>query len=280
MPERKRIWLITGVSSGLGRALAEVVLRRGEVVIGTLRRKEQLAEFEALAPGRAFAWQLDVTDKAKVHPVITHAIEAAGGIDVLVNNAGYGLAGAAEEVNDAEIRHQMETNFFGLLEITQAALPFMRAQRRGHVVNVSSVAGYKGIGGMPIYSASKFAVEGFSEGLAAETAHLGIKVTIVEPGAFRTNWSSNTAIIRSAKIIDDYAPTAGAIRAGLEMMHGSQPNDPIKGAEVIVAAVNASNPPLRLPLGADSISYLREKLAAVSKELNAWESVASNTSFD
>jgi len=280
MSDRPRTWLITGVSSGLGRALAEAVLRRGEAVIGTLRKKEQMAEFEALAQGRAHACQLDVTDKANVHSLVTRAIDASGGIDVVVNNAGYGLAGAAEEVSDAEMRHQMETNFFGLVEVTQAALPFMRAQRRGHVVNISSVAGYKGIVGMSIYAASKFAVEGFSESLAQETAHLGIKVTIVEPGAFRTNWSSSTAIVRADKVIDDYAQTAGMIRAGLEQMNGHQENDPAKGAAAIMAAVDAERPPLRLPLGADSVRYLREKLAAMNAELDAWEEVASSTGFD
>lgn len=280
MSERSRTWLITGVSSGLGRALAEAVLQRGEVVIGSLRKPEQVAQFEALAPGRAFGCLLDVTDKANVHAVVSRAIEAASGIDVVVNNAGYGLAGAAEEVNDAEARQQMETNFFGLVAVTQAALPFMRAQRRGHFINVSSVAGFKGVVGMPIYSASKFAVEGFSESLAAETAHLGIKVTIVEPGAFRTNWSSNTAIVRSAKTIEDYVPTAGMVRAGLEYMDGRQENDPVKGAQAIISAVDAENPPMRLPLGADSVGYLREKLAAMAAELEAWESIASNTRFD
>lgn len=280
MSERSRIWFITGVSSGLGRALAEAALQRGEVVIGTLRKQDQLAEFEALAPGRAHGCLLDVTDKANIQSTVTGAIEAVGGIDVVVNNAGYGLAGAAEEVNDAEIQHQMDTNFFGLVAVTQAALPFMRAQKRGHVVNISSVAGYKGIGGMSIYSASKFAVEGFSESLAAEAAHLGIKVTIVEPGAFRTNWSSNAAIIRSAKVIDDYAPSAGVVRHGLEHMSGHQENDPAKGALAIIAAVEAEQPPLRLPLGADSVAYLRSKLAAMTAELDSWEAVASNTRFD
>lgn len=280
MSERKRTWLITGVSSGLGRALAEAVLARGEVVIGTLRKREQLAEFEALAPGRAFACQLDVTDKSNIHNVVTQAIEKVGGIDVVVNNAGYGLSGAAEEVNDAEIRHQMETNFFGLVAVTQAALPFMRAQKRGHFVNVSSVAGYKGILGMSIYSASKHAVEGFSESLAAEAAHLGIKVTLIEPGAFRTKWSSDAAIVRSAKVIEDYAPTAGLIRGGLSKMDGHQQNDPAKGALAIITAVNAEQPPMRLPLGADSVKFLRDKLAAMSQELDAWEAVASSTHFD
>lgn len=280
MSERSRIWFITGVSSGLGRALAEAAIRRGEIVIGTLRKEEQLAEFEALAPGQAHGCLLDVTDKANVHAAVTRALEAVGGVDVVVNNAGYGLAGAAEEVNDAEMQHQMDTNFFGLVAVTQAALPFMRAQKRGHFVNISSVAGYKGIGGMSIYSASKFAVEGFSESLAAEAAHLGIKVTIVEPGAFRTNWSSSAAIIRSAKVIDDYAPTAGVVRAGLEKMSGYQENDPAKGALAIIAAVEAEHPPLRLPLGADSVRYLRDKLETMAAELDRWEAVASSTRYE
>lgn len=280
MSEQKRKWLITGVSSGLGRALALAALARGDTVMGTLRQAEQLAGFEALAPGRAIAVRLDVTDKDKVRDVIAGAIEQAGGIDVVVNNAGYGLSGAAEELSDAEMRHQMETNFFGLVAVTQAALPFMRAQKRGHFVNISSVAGYKGIVGMSAYSASKFAVEGFSESLAAETAHLGIKVTIVEPGAFRTNWSSDTAIVRSVKVIDDYAPTAGVVRAGLSQMDGRQQNDPAKGAAAIIQAVEAEVPPLRLPLGPDSVTYLRDKLAAMAKELEAWASVSSSTRFD
>jgi len=280
MNERKRTWLITGVSTGLGRALAEAVLSRGEAVIGTLRKREQLAEFEALAPGRAIAKLLDVTDRERVYAGVTQAIQAAGGIDVVVNNAGYGLSGAAEEVSDSEIRHQMETNFFGLVAVTQAALPFMRAQKRGHVVNISSVAGYKGILGMSIYSASKFAVEGFSEGLAAEAGHLGIKVTIVEPGAFRTHWASNSAIVRSARVIEEYAPTAGVVRAGLAKMDGHQENDPAKGAIAIIAVVDSPHPPLHLPLGSDSVRYLRDKLAAMTQELAAWEAVSVKTGFD
>lgn len=280
MNERKRTWLITGVSTGLGRALAEAVLGRGEIVIGTLRKREQQAEFAALAPGRALTTLLDMTDRKQVHTRITQAIQAAGGIDVVVNNAGYGLCGAAEEVSDAEIRHQMETNFFGLVAVTQAALPFMRAQKRGHIVNISSVAGYKGIHGMSIYSASKFAVEGFSEGLAAEAGHLGIRVTIVEPGAFRTQWASNSAIVRSVRVIEDYAPTAGVVRAGHAKMDGHQENDPAKGAIAIIAAVDSTHPPLRLPLGADSVRYLRDKLAAMTQELAAWEALSADTRFD
>jgi len=190
------------------------------------------------------------------------------------------IHGTAEEVSDSEIRHQMETNFFGLVAVTQAALPFMRAQKRGHVVNISSVAGYKGILGMSIYSASKFAVEGFSEGLAAEAGHLGIKVTIVEPGAFRTHWASNSAIVRSARVIEEYAPTAGVVRAGLAKMDGHQENDPAKAAIAIIAVVDSPHPPLHLPLGSDSVRYLRDKLAAMTQELAAWEAVSVKTGFD
>lgn len=279
MSQSNRVWLVTGVSSGLGRSIALAALQRGDTVIGTLRKPDQLADFEALAPGRARAIRLDVTDRENVHAVVRLAIEAAGRIDVVVNNAGYGLAGAAEEVSDAELRQQMETNFFGLVAVTQAALPFMRAQRRGHVINVASVAGFKGIVGMSMYSASKFAVEGFSEGLAAEVAHLGIRVTIVEPGAFRTNWSSDTAIVRSAKVIADYAVTAGAVRAGLHQMDGHQGNDPDKGAQAIVQAVLADKPPMRLTLGADAVGYLQEKLAAMARELETWKTVSCSTGY-
>lgn len=280
MNERKRTWLITGVSSGIGRALAEAVLSRGEIVIGTVRHRGHLAEFQALAPGRAVAKWLDLADREQVRSRATQAIQAVGGIDVVVNNAGYGLCGAAEEVSDGEIRHQMETNFFGLVAVTQAALPFMRAQKRGHIVNISSVAGYKGILGMSIYSASKFAVEGFSESLAAEAAHLGIRVTIVEPGAFRTRWASHGAIVRSARVIDDYAPTAGVVSSGHAKMDGHQENDPAKGAKAIIAAVDSPQPPLRLPLGADSVRYLRHKLAAMAQELAAWEVLSADTRFE
>jgi len=280
MGDGKRIWLITGVSSGLGRSLAEAVLARGEMVIGTMRKPEQLPGFEALAPGRAFGCRLDVTDRDRVQSVIRESIERAGGVDVVVNNAGYGLAGAAEEVNDAEMRHQMETNFFGLVGVTRAALPFMRAKARGHVVNISSVAGYMGISGMAIYSASKFAVEGFSEALAGETAALGIHVTIVEPGGFRTRWASDNAIVRAARVIDAYSASSGAIRTGLSRMDGVQQGDPDKAALAIIAAVEAENPPLRLPLGPDSVKFLRHKLSGMLEELATWESLASSTDFD
>jgi NAD(P)-dependent dehydrogenase (short-subunit alcohol dehydrogenase family) len=275
--DRKRVWLITGVSSGFGAALAEAVLARGEVVIGTLRRAEQLAAFEARAPGRAFACQLDVTDRERVGTVIGAAIERAGGIDVVVNNAGYGLVGAVEEVSDPETRRQMETNFFGALEVTRTALPYLRCQRHGHVVNVSSLAGVIGMQGMAIYSASKFALEGFSEALAAEGRPLGIRVTIVEPGGFRTRWASSDALVRADRVIEEYTPTAGAVRAGLERFDGQQGGDPGKAAAAIIAAVDSTDPPLRLALGPDAVERIRAKLTGMLRELDAWEAVSRDT---
>lgn len=272
-----RTWLITGVSSGFGRALAQQILGRGEAVIGTLRRADQAAAFEALAPGRASACIADLTDRANLGVAIGAAIDKAGRIDVVVNNAGYGLAGAGEEVSDAEMRQQMETNFFGLVTVTQAALPYLRRQGSGHVVNISSLAGFMGIAGMSLYSASKFAVEGFSEGLAAEVAHLGIRVTIVEPGAFRTSWSSAAAIVRAQRSIEAYAPSAGKLKQGLAALDGHQPGDPHKAARAIIAAVDAANPPLHLPLGADAVRALRRQLAQRAAELDRWEALSVDT---
>ncbi len=280
MTDRNRTWLITGVSSGFGRALAEAVLARGETVIGTLRRDDQLAEFESLAPGRAFACRLDLAERAHIVDILRQAIERAGGVDVVVNNAGYGLVGAVEETSEAEARQQMETNFFGALAVTQAALPCLRRQRRGHIVNISSLAGIVGMPGMAIYSASKFALEGLSEALAAEVKPLGVKVTIVEPGGFRTSWASSRAIARAACVIDDYEPTAGAVRRNLEKYDGHQGGDPAKAAAAIIAAVDAPDPPMRLALGPDAVERIRRKLDAMTQELAAWEAISNDTQLD
>lgn len=278
--QEQRTWLITGVSSGFGRALAEAALARGDIVIGTLRKADQAEAFTALAPGRSHGCVIDLTDRERLAPTITAAIEKVGRVDIVVNNAGYGLAGAAEEVSEAEMRHQMETNFFGLVTVTQAALPFMRQRGKGHFVNIASVAGLIGIGGMPIYSASKFAVVGFSEGLSSEAAHLGIRVTVVEPGAFRTNWSSATAIVRAEKMIEAYAPTAGKTRGRLDAHDGHQQGDPVKAAQAIIKAIESPNPPLHLPLGSDAAGMVRNKLARLAHELDAWEALSADTSFD
>lgn len=275
-----RNWLITGVSSGLGEALAKAVLARGDTVIGTLRKPEQLAAFEALAPGRAHALQLDLRDYSRVLQVVSEAAQRHGGIDVLVNNAGYGLAGALEEVSEQEARDQMETNFFGALAATQAVLPSMRAKSWGHVVNITSMAGFMGIPGMPIYSASKFALEGLGAALAAEAGPLGIRVTNVEPGALRTRWASSNAIIRSERVIADYQQTAGAVRGGLEKMDGRQDGDPAKAALAIITAVDAEHPPLHLPVHPSAWGTYRSILQATLEQLDTWRQVSEDILYD
>jgi len=279
MNNSQRVWLITGVSSGFGRELAQAALARGEIVAGTLRRPDQIAAFRALAPGRAFAYELDVTDPSAITSVVARAAAEAGPIDVLVNNAGYGLFGAVEEVSDEEGRRLMETNFFGLLALIRAVLPSMRERRRGHVVNFSSVAGFFGIPGCALYCASKFAVEGLSEALAAEIAPWDIKVTLVEPGGFKTNFAGGSKVL-AARSLPDYAGTPAArTREGMMKYSGREPGDPVKAAQAILQAVDAVNPPLRLVLGADALARARGKLGTLMKDYDTWEKVSCGTNL-
>jgi NAD(P)-dependent dehydrogenase (short-subunit alcohol dehydrogenase family) len=277
MGDRSRVWLITGVSTGFGRELAKEVLARGEIVAGTLRQPAQVDEFRALAPGRSFAYRLDVTEAGAIPQVIANVVRDTGRIDVLVNNAGYGLIGAAEETSDAETRKLFETNFFGLLNVTKAVAPHMRAARRGHIVNLSSLAGIMGFPGVSLYCATKFAVEGLSEALAGELAGFGIKVTIVEPGGFRTDFQGRS-IAMPAKVLPEYAGTPAAkARAMSSQYHGHQPGDPAKAAKAIVEAVDSDAPPLRLVLGADALGAGRAKLASLAQNYDAWEKVSTGT---
>lgn len=269
-----KIWFITGVSSGLGRCLAEAVAARGDIAVGTLRQAAQLAAFDAIAPSRTFGVQLDVNDHAQVEAVIGGVIAQHGRIDVLVNNAGYGLLGSVEECSDAEARAQMETNVFGALAVTRAVLPHMRRQKSGHVLQISSIAGLSAAPGLGIYNASKFALEGFSEAMSKELAPLGIRVTLIEPGPFRTKWAGES-IKRAQKVIPDYALTAGAIEQRIRDLNGTQPGDPDLAALAMIQVVESPNPPLRLPLGKLSINGLRVKLDAVRKELDAWEAIGA-----
>jgi NAD(P)-dependent dehydrogenase (short-subunit alcohol dehydrogenase family) len=277
MGDRSRVWLITGVSTGFGRELAKQVLARGDTVAGTLRQAAQVDEFRALAPGRSFAYRLDVTEAASIPQVIANVVRDTGRVDVLVNNAGYGLIGAAEETSDAETRQLFETNFFGLLNVTKAVLPHMRAARGGHVVNFSSLAGMMGIPGVSLYCASKFAVEGLSESLAGELAAFGIKVTIVEPGGFRTDFQGRS-IAMPAKVLSEYEGTPAAkARVMSAQYHGHQPGDPTKAAKAIIEAVSSDAPPLRLVLGADALGAGRAKLASLAQNYDAWEQVSVGT---
>ena len=274
-----KIWLITGVSSGLGRALAQQAALEGNIVFGTLRKASQIEEFNQLVPGKTFGLEMDVNNHHRMEIIISHILGQFEQIDVLVNNAGYGLFGAIEEVSMEEARMQMETNFFSALALTQAVLPVMRRQHSGHIVQISSMAGIRSNPGMGLYNASKFALEGFSEALALETEHLNIKVTLVEPGPFRTLWAGASSI-RSKKVIEDYNQTSGEMIKLINDYTGTQPGDPVKGAKAILKAVNSKNPPLRLALGKIALEAIRKKLVSLEKNLNDWEELSLDTSFD
>ncbi len=272
------VWLITGCSTGLGRALAARVLARGHRLIATARHPETLAELVAVDPSRCRALALDVADAPQVAAAVAQAAEAFGRLDVVVNNAGYGLVGAVEEYDEAQIARNFETNFFGALRVIRAALPILRAQRRGHFVNISAAAVIANYAGFSIYGATKWALEGLSESLAAEVRPLGLKVTIVQPGPFRTDFISRS-LERASASIPDYEPSSGKFRRFLETMNGRQPGDPAKAADAIISAVESENPPLRLALGKYAIDKARRKLAAAARELDAGSATGLATDF-
>jgi len=277
MSEKKR-WFITGVSSGFGRILAEAVLARGESVAGTLRDPAQAESFAALAPGRSHAILLDVTDRKRIPAAVAEGVERLGGIDVLVNNAGYGLAGVLEEMEDDEIDHAIETNLLGTIYVTRAALPALR-ESKGHIVNFSSLAGLVGLPGMATYCAAKHGVEGLSESLSSELQPFGIAVTIVEPGGFRTNFfKGSERIARNPMALYDSTP-GGMTRSSLSGVGDMMPGDPQKAIAAILEAVDAENPPLRLVLGADALGGFRAKLKNVEANLAEWEQVTLNTAY-
>ncbi len=273
-----RNWMITGVSSGFGRAVAEAALALGDRVIGTVRTSDAKAAFEAIAPGRAVAMILDVTDEAAVHAAISAAEARTGGIDILVNNAGYGLVGGVEEASMAEIRAQFEVNVFGAIAVIQAILPFMRARRAGRILNITSVSGLVGWPSLGIYSGSKFALEGICETLAQEVAPLGIKVTMIEPGGFRTQFSKGSRV-RTARTIDDYDATVGQSRRILADHAGHEKGDPAKAAQAILRIAAESAPPLRLLLGADALGHVDLKFAAQKAEIDVWRGLSQSTDF-
>lgn len=274
----KKIWFITGISSGLGKSLADALIENGDFVIGTFRKANQVEEFNAQNTGKAFAYQLDITDSQAIKSVVENISATYGKIDVLVNNAGYGFAGAVEEASEEEVRAVFEANFFGSLNVTQAILPLMRKQKSGHIVQISSHGGIKAFAGFGIYNASKFALEGFSEALAQEVAPLGIKLTIVEPGPFRTGFA-NAAFIETENKIEDYQTTSGAFKERMKAVDGKQEGDPAKAAKAIIQITNIENPPLRLPLGKVPLTTIQMKIDSVQKDLNDWRSVAESAVF-
>lgn len=272
------VWFVTGCSTGLGRALATAVLDRGWRAVVTARKPDQMADVVAGREDRALALPLDVTDPAQVDAAVQQAVAHFGQVDVLVNNAGYGYLAAVEEGEDHEVRALFDTNFHGLVAVTKAVLPGMRARRSGHVVNVSSLGGLAAFGATGYYHATKFAVEGLSESLAAEVAPLGIGVTIVEPGAFRTNWSG-PSMRQSATAIDDYADTAGARRTATLATYGHQPGDPARAADAVITAVTAKEPPLRLLLGAAAYQVATARLDTLRATFDAWREVTLSTDY-
>ncbi len=270
-----KIWFITGISSGLGKALAQTAIKNGDFVIGTFRQQIQADTFNKQYDGKAFALTLDITKSAEIEKVFKLVSEKFGKIDVLVNNAGFGLAGAIEETSTAETREIFEANFFGALQVTQTFLPLLRQQKCGHIIQISSHGGFKAFPGFGIYNASKFALEGFSEALAIEVAPLGIKLTIVEPGPFRTNFAGSS-FKHADKIIEDYNGTAGAFRERMKQVDGKQEGDPIKASQAIIDITKLDTPPLRLPLGKIAIVSLTAKLDSVQKDINAYKDIAES----
>jgi len=266
------VWFITGCSSGFGRELTKLVLARGWRAVVTARDPHQVADIVAGHDGQALLQALDVTDPAAVDAAVASATDTFGRIDVLVNNAGIGYFAAIEEGEDAAIRRMFEINVFGLTRLTQAVLPLMRRQRSGHIVNFSSIGGLCAYPALGFYNATKFAVEGLSEALGKEVAPLGIKVLLVEPSGFRTDWAGRSAA-ESAREIADYAATAGANRRAVRESSGHQPGDPRRAALAIVEAVESAHPPLRLLLGRDALCAAYAKLDELKGEFAAWERV-------
>ncbi|MER6094362.1 oxidoreductase [Streptomyces sp. NPDC001728] len=273
-----KVWLITGANSGFGRAFAEAAIGAGDVVVAAARRTGALDDLVAAHPDQVDPVALDVTDTAAVDRVVAEVAARHGRIDVLVNNAGRTHVGSVEETSDAELRSLFDVHVFGPAALTRAVLPHMRARRSGAIVQLSSVGGQMSMAGFGAYSATKFALEGLSEALAAEVNPLGIRVLIVEPGAFRTSLFGNGSL--STGTLADYGGTAGATRAFVEGGDGGQAGDPAKAAAAVLAALDAENPPLRLALGSDSIDTILGHLEQVRGDLTAWEKVGRETGFD
>ncbi|HVR55008.1 MAG TPA: oxidoreductase [Pseudorhodoferax sp.] len=272
-----RVWLITGASRGFGLRIARAALARGDAVVATARRVDALAPLGS-APG-LLPLALDVTDEAHARAVAEAATARFGRIDILVNNAGYGLLGAVEEASADEVRRLYETNVFGLLNVTRAVLPGMRARRAGQVLNFSSVGGLRAGPGFGVYCSTKFAVEGLSEALHAELAPLGVHVTVIEPGYFRTEFLESNSLAVSPNALDDYAATAGQVRAAARQISLNQPGDPERLAAAVLQLADAAQPPRRLPLGSDTLQVLDARGAELQEETRAWRAVSASTDF-
>jgi NAD(P)-dependent dehydrogenase (short-subunit alcohol dehydrogenase family) len=276
---QSKVFLITGANSGFGRALAEAALADGHRVVGTVRNPAALEAFNQLDPERALGKLLDVTDTDAVHRVVAEIEADFGPIGVLVNNAGYGHEGLLEESTLEQLRQQFDVNVFGAVAMIQAVLPYMRKRRAGHILNVTSMGGIITFPGLGAYHGSKFALEGISESLAKEVKSLGIAVTAVEPGAFRTDWAGRS-LVRAERKIADYDAVFDPIRERRRKLDGNQPGDPAKAARAMLKLVASDNPPMHLLLGRDAVTLVREKLGALKAEIDAWEAVSVSTDFE
>jgi NAD(P)-dependent dehydrogenase (short-subunit alcohol dehydrogenase family) len=272
----RKILLITGVSSGFGRALAQEALAAGHTVVGTVRSEEARRDFEALAENAAHARVLDVTDFDAIDATVAEIEANVGPIDVLVNNAGYGHEGVMEESPLSEMRRQFDVNVFGAVAMMKAVLPFMRPRRRGHILNITSMGGHITMPGITYYCGSKFALEGISESLGKEVKPLGIHVTAVAPGSFRTDWAGRS-MARTPRSIADYDALFDPIRQAREEKSGKQLGDPRKAARAMLAAMGSEQPPAHLLLGSDALALVRNKLSDLEKEIAAWETVTVST---
>ncbi|MBI4780776.1 MAG: SDR family NAD(P)-dependent oxidoreductase [Oscillatoriophycideae cyanobacterium NC_groundwater_1537_Pr4_S-0.65um_50_18] len=276
----QKVWFITGASRGFGLEIARAALAAGDRVIATVRSNPaQLATTLHNHPELAVV-QMDVTEEDQVQAAVKQGITQFGRIDVLVNNAGYGIVTAIEEATDAEVRKQYDTNVFGLLNVTRAVLPYLRQQQSGQIINLSSLFGYDAVPGWGLYGSTKFAVEGLSKGLAVELAPLGIQVTVVAPGLFTTDFLSTDSYVAAKTIIDDYQATVGSMRSGADALHGNQPGDPKKFAQVILQLADTDRPPLHLPVGKDAVSMYQNNAAKMAEDIAAWLPVATSTDHD
>jgi NAD(P)-dependent dehydrogenase (short-subunit alcohol dehydrogenase family) len=274
----KRVWFITGASRGLGALIARAALDDGNAVVAAGRNVEAIVERLGESPA-LLPVALDVTSEAQAKAAVEAAVAKFGRIDVLINNAGFGLLAAVEESSDADVRRMYDTNVFGLLNVTRAVLPVMRKQRGGHVMNMSSIGGYRAAAGFGVYSSTKFAVEGITEALHAELKPLGIHATVVEPGYFRTDFLDASSLLVGKEIIDDYDATSGNVRRFAAGMNHNQPGDPEKLATALVTLADAQTPPLRLALGTDTLKAIAEKNAYVAAETQSWKALSSSTDF-
>lgn len=275
----QKVWFITGASRGFGLQVSRDALRRGDLVVATARKAESIRDAIG-AHDNLYCLPLDVTDEAAAITAANAAVARFGRIDVLLNNAGYGLLGAVEEASAQEVERQFATNVFGVLNVTRAVLPHMRRAGKGHVINISSIGGYAAYAGWGVYGATKFAVEGLTEALAMELAPLGIHATVVEPGFFRTDFLDESSLVRTRQELSDYAATVGAMRDFSAAANHQQPGDPMKLSRALLVLADSPNPPVRLPLGTDTVARIGEKNRSVEAELQQWLSLAVSTDHD